>query len=119
MGKKKHQPEVDYQTIVETVPAIVFVAGTGLDGPWYYVSDWIEPILGFTVAEGTGNDVWARQSHPDDRDHVVGVEAKEVEAALASEDPASGQPRGTFYLDYRMLHRDGHVVWIRDNSWLG
>jgi diguanylate cyclase (GGDEF)-like protein/PAS domain S-box-containing protein len=116
MGEQRHQPEVDYQTIVETVPAIVFVAGTGLDGPWYYVSDWIEPILGFTVAEWTGNDVWARQIHPDDRDHVVGVEAKEVEAALASEDPASGQPRGTFYLDYRMLHRDGHVVWIRDNS---
>jgi diguanylate cyclase (GGDEF)-like protein len=126
MGKKKHQPEVDYQTIVETVPAIVFVAGTGLDGPWYYVSDWIEPILGFTVAEWTGNDVWARQIHPDDRDHVVGVEAQEVEAALASEDlkpddtrsddPRSERPWGTFYLDYRMLHKDGHVVWIRDNS---
>jgi diguanylate cyclase (GGDEF)-like protein/PAS domain S-box-containing protein len=121
MGKKKRQPEVDYQTIVETVPAIVFVAGTGLDGPWYYVSDWIEPILGFTVAEWTGNDVWARQIHPDDREHVVGVEAQEVEAALASEDlrrddPRSEHPWGTFYLDYRMLHKDGHVVWIRDNS---
>ncbi len=23
---------------------------------------------------------------------------------------------GTFYLDYRMLHKDGHVVWIRDSS---
>ena len=22
----------------------------------------------------------------------------------------------TFYLDYRMLHKDGHVVWIRDSS---
>jgi diguanylate cyclase (GGDEF)-like protein/PAS domain S-box-containing protein len=116
MGAKKHEPEVDYQTIVETVPAIVFVAGTGLDGPWHYVSDWIEPILGFTVEEWTGNDVWARQIHPDDRDHVVGVEAEEVEAALASGEPDSERPWGTFHLDYRMLHRDGHVVWIRDNS---
>jgi diguanylate cyclase (GGDEF)-like protein/PAS domain S-box-containing protein len=116
MGAKKHRHEVDYQTIVETVPAIVFVAGTGLDGVWHYVSDWIEPILGFTVEEWTGNDVWARQIHPDDRDHVVGVEAQEVEAAVLAGDSGVGLPTGTFYLDYRMLHKDGHVVWIRDNS---
>lgn len=116
MGSKNRVHEVDYQTIVETVPAIVFVAGTGLGGRWHYVSDWIEPILGFTVEEWTGNDVWARQIHPDDRDHVVGVEAQEVEAAITAGGAEPGRPWGTFYLDYRMLHKDGHVVWIRDNS---
>ena len=25
---------------------------------------------------------------------------------------------GSFFLDYRMLHKDGHVVWIRDSSML-
>jgi diguanylate cyclase (GGDEF)-like protein/PAS domain S-box-containing protein len=116
--------DVDYQTIVETVPAIVFVAGTGIDGVWRYVSDWVEPILGFTVAEWTTNQVWARQVHPDDREHVLAVEAEEVAAALEAEQdsPASESETpaerawGTFYLDYRMLHKDGHVVWIRDNS---
>src|SRR5579875_1697009 len=101
MGAKKVQTEVDYQAIVETVPAIVFVAETGPDGVWHYVNEWIEPILGFTVEEWTGGgDVWARQLHPDDRAAALGVEAEEVAAAEAA--AASGEEfrPGTFYLDY-------------------
>jgi diguanylate cyclase (GGDEF)-like protein/PAS domain S-box-containing protein len=117
MDAQSQHKQVDYQTIVETVPAIVFVAGTGIDGAWHYVSDWVEPILGFTVEEWTSNAVWARQLHPDDREHVLAAEAREVDAALASED-GDGRLWGTFHLDYRMLHKNGHVVWIRDNSLL-
>ena len=116
MDANKHQTGVDYQKIVEAVPAILFVAETGLDGEWLYVSEWIEPILGFAVKEWTSNEVWARQVHPDDREFVVAAEAKEVAAAIASEGPEDDLAWGTFYLDYRMLHKDGHVVWIRDNS---
>jgi len=117
MDAHAHQSGVDYQKIVEAVPAILFVAGTGLDGPWVYVSDWIEPILGFSVDEWTSNEVWARQLHPDDRDFVIAEEAREVAEALQSEEPEPAKlVWGTFYLDYRMIHRDGHVVWIRDNS---
>ncbi len=116
MDANEHHSGVDYQKIVEAVPAILFVAGTGLDGTWFYVSDWIEPILGFAVAEWTSNQIWARQLHPDDRELVIAAEADEVKAALASDGPGDDLAWGTFYLDYRMIHRDGHVVWIRDNS---
>jgi len=117
MGAKKVQTEVDYQAIVETVPAIVFVAETGADGVWHYVNEWIEPILGFTVEEWTsGGDVWARQLHPDDRAAALAAEAEEVAAAEASSSSGDEFRWGTFYLDYRMLHKDGHVVWIRDSS---
>jgi diguanylate cyclase (GGDEF)-like protein/PAS domain S-box-containing protein len=116
MGKKKNESEVDYQTIVETVPAVVFVAGTGIDGVWHYVSDWIEPILGFTVDEWTASpELWARRLHPEDREYVLAAEAAETTAAHNAAPPAE-QAWGNFYLDYRMLHKDGHVVWIRDNS---
>ncbi|HWE58517.1 MAG TPA: EAL domain-containing protein [Solirubrobacteraceae bacterium] len=118
MDANQHQTGVDYQKIVEAVPAILFVAETGLDGEWLYVSEWIEPILGFAVEEWTSNEVWARQIHPDDREFVVAAEAKEVAAALASDGPENDLAWGTFFLDYRMLHKDGHVVWIRDNSLL-
>jgi diguanylate cyclase (GGDEF)-like protein/PAS domain S-box-containing protein len=116
MGADKHQSGVDYQKIVEAVPAILFVAETGLDGRWLYVSDWIAPILGFTVDEWATNQVWARQVHPDDRDFVIAAEAEEVKAALESPGPEADLAWGTFYLDYRMIHKDGHIVWIRDNS---
>ncbi len=117
MGAKQVQTGVDYKAIVETVPAIVFVAGTGPDGVWHYVNEWVEPILGFTVDEWTsGADVWANQLHPEDRETALAAEAEEV--AAAEEAIAAGREPdwGTFFLDYRMLHKQGHVVWIRDSS---
>ncbi|MDE3134288.1 MAG: EAL domain-containing protein [Acidobacteriota bacterium] len=117
MDANRQQIEVDYRTIVETVPAIVFVADTGIDGVWHYVNEWIEPILGFTVDEWIGpEDMWAHQLHPDDRERVLAAEAEEVAEAEASAatDDRHRWSRGD--LDYRMLHKDGHVVWIRDSS---
>ena len=117
MGTKKAQTGVDYKAIVETVPAIVFVAATGPNGRWYYVNEWIEPILGFSVEEWTGDEnLWSRQLHPEDRDAALASEAEQVSAAEA--DIAAGrEPKwGTFFLDYRMLHKDGRVVWVRDSS---
>jgi diguanylate cyclase (GGDEF)-like protein/PAS domain S-box-containing protein len=118
MGATEGHTGVDYQAIIETVPAIVFVAETGVNGAWHYVNDWIEPILGFTVEEWlAAGDTWALQLHPEDREHVLAAEAAEVAQALAA--PAGSDPighTGTSYLDYRMLHKDGHVVWIRDSS---
>ncbi len=116
MGTKKAQTGVDYKAIVETVPAIVFVAATSPNGVWYYVNEWIEPILGFSVEEWTGDEnLWSRQLHPEDRQAALdeAVEVINAEAAMAAGDEYHS---GTFYLDYRMLHKDGHVVWIRDSS---
>ncbi len=117
MGTDKPQTGVDYKAIVETVPAIVFVAATGPDGVWHYVNEWIEPILGFTVEEWTGDEnFWSRQLHPEDRQAALDDEAAEVRAADAAAAAGDEYHSGTFYLDYRMLHKDGHVVWIRDSS---
>ncbi|MGC9221606.1 MAG: hypothetical protein ACP5H2_09710 [Solirubrobacteraceae bacterium] len=46
------QEPIDYRVIAETVPAIVFVSETGPQSRWLYVSEWIEPILGFTHRQG-------------------------------------------------------------------
>ena len=117
MATEKQQTGVDYQAIVENVPAIVFVAETGPDGAWRYVNEWIEPILGFTVEEWTGDqNFWSRQLHPDDRQTALDDEAAEVAAAEAAAAAGDEYHSSTFFLDYRMLHKDGHVVWIRDTS---
>ncbi|MDE3131267.1 MAG: EAL domain-containing protein [Acidobacteriota bacterium] len=118
MRTEKPQAGFDYQAIVESVPAIVFVADIGEEGVWHYVNEWIEPILGFTVDEWIGpRDMWVKQLHPEDREAVLRAEADEVAAARAAQ--ADGEDRyswDTGYLDYRMLHKDGHPVWIRDSS---
>jgi diguanylate cyclase (GGDEF)-like protein/PAS domain S-box-containing protein len=114
-----HAPhaKLDYRAIVENVPAIAFIAGTGEYGSWHYVNDWIEPILGFTAEEWLSDStIWSRQLHPDDRAKTIAGEALELQMALEQAPGVDSQEAATFFVDYRMLHKDGHVVWIRDSS---
>ena len=114
--------ELGYRAIVENVPAIAFIAETGEFGAWRYVNDWIEPILGFTAQEWLSDPtIWSRQLHPDDHEKTIAGEALEVQAeirkaALGRARAAQDGDAAPFFVDYRMLHKDGHVVWIRDNS---
>src|ERR1700691_2694379 len=104
----------DYQAIVERVPAIVYIAATGENGAWQYVNDWIRPILGFTVEEWTSDPkLWARQLHPEDRAKALAAEAEGTTQSGAADNP---DDPASYFIDYRMFHKDGHVVWIRDSS---
>jgi diguanylate cyclase (GGDEF)-like protein/PAS domain S-box-containing protein len=104
----------DYQAIVERVPAIVYIAGIGENGVWHYVNEWIQPILGFTVEEWTSDPtLWARQLHPEDREKALAAEA---EGTTEHDGDGGTVDEASYFLDYRMLHKDGHVVWIRDSS---
>jgi PAS domain S-box-containing protein len=114
MDTNKSESSHDYQAIVERVPAIVYIAGTGENGVWHYVNEWIQPILGFTVEEWTSDPtLWSRQLHSEDRDKAL---AAEVESATQFGAASSADDSASYFLDYRMLHKDGHVVWIRDSS---
>jgi diguanylate cyclase (GGDEF)-like protein/PAS domain S-box-containing protein len=95
-----------YSELLARVPAIVYVADPGGCGPWHYVSPQIEQILGYTPATWCADPLmWKSRLHPDDRDWVL-----EREEALTGSDP------DTPALEYRMLHRDGRVIWIRDDA---
>jgi diguanylate cyclase (GGDEF)-like protein/PAS domain S-box-containing protein len=92
--------------LLKRVPAIVYVADAGETGLWHYVSPQIEQILGYTASEWCADSgLWLARLHPDDRDWVVNRESTLIGADADS--PA---------LEYRMIHRDGHVVWIRDDA---
>jgi diguanylate cyclase (GGDEF)-like protein/PAS domain S-box-containing protein len=95
--------ESHYRALVEQVPAIVYEAEVGVTSDWRYISPQIETVLGFLPSEFT-SEVWYHHIHPDDRDEVIATE----ERALA-EPPGRGHTS-----EYRMLRRDGRVVWISD-----
>ncbi len=96
----------EYPKLLERVPAIIYVADTGEEGRWHYVSPQIEQILGFSAAEWCANpELWAERLHPDDREWV-----------LARENTLNGVKPDDAALEYRMLHRDGRTVWIRDDA---
>lgn len=93
--------EARYKTLVEQIPAVVFLAFLDRDLSEAYVSPQIETMLGFTREEWLHDPVrWYQQIHPDDK------ERWSVEAAQMF---LTGDPVRSVY---RALARDGRVVWF-------
>jgi len=94
-----------YRALVEQAPIVVYEWEFGDPGRWRYLSPRIEELLGYPAAELIDNaDLWWDRIHEDDRAEVL---AGEVESQKAAEGETN---------EYRMRHRDGHVVWIRDEA---
>jgi len=90
-----------YRILVEQIPAVVFMAFLDQGISEAYVSPQIEAMLGFTQAEWLNDPVrWFHQIHPDDKARWS------VEAAQTF---LSGDPLRSVY---RVLARDGRVVWF-------
>jgi len=97
--------ETRFRTLVEQLPAITYVAEFGAAGPWSYVSPQIETLLGFSPAEWMADsEVWVKHLHPEDRERVLAEEQQSQHSA---------EP---FRSEYRMLTRDGRVLWCRDEA---
>ncbi len=98
--------ESRYRTLLEQIPAIVYVwsISGGLDHiAEDYVSPQIEEVLGYRAEEWIADPrLWIERLYPDDRDEVLDQTTRSAEA---------GEP---FTLEYRMLARNGRVVWLHD-----
>lgn len=91
-----------FKALVDQLPAVVFMADLDEGFGEAYVSPQIEEALGFTQSEWLEDPVmWYRQIHPDDKDRWS------EEAALMF---LSGKPLRSAY---RVLARDGRVVWFQ------
>jgi two-component system, NarL family, sensor histidine kinase UhpB len=100
-----HKAESKYRTLVEHLPAIMYRSPLDPAKPPLYVSPQIEAKLGFTPQEWMSTPgLWLRQVHPDDRDRVL---------ADLQESIASGQQTAC---EYRMLTRDGSIVYLRNEA---
>lgn len=96
-------PTVDarYQTLVEQLPAVVFMAFLDRGTGEAYVSPHIEQLLDFTRQEWLEDPVrWYQHIHPEDK------ERWSTEAASLL---FSGEPLRSVY---RVLARDGRIVWF-------
>ena len=94
-----------YGALVEQIPAIVYVDVADDDMSTSYVSPQIEQLLGVTAAEYVADpDLWRKHLHPEDRDRAV---------ATYLEGRESGE---SFTFEYRLLARDGRVVWFSDSA---
>ena len=57
--RQMREAEAKYRSLVEGLPAVVYIAEFGKDAAWTYISPKVESILGFTPDEWTGQaDLW-------------------------------------------------------------
>jgi PAS domain S-box-containing protein len=91
--------EAQYRTLLEQIPAVVFMVYLDRGVGEAYVSPHIEAMLGFSREEWLEDPIrWYERIHPDDKFRW---------SSEASHMFLSGQPLRSVY---RVLARDGHVV---------
>ncbi|MDQ3913119.1 MAG: PAS domain S-box protein [Actinomycetota bacterium] len=102
------EAELRYRTLVEQIPAVTYIEATDVAEPEWgtlYVSPQVEALTGYSPEEWTSEPkIWERILHPDDRERVL------------AEDARTEQTGERFEMEYRMIAKDGRVVWVRDEA---
>jgi len=94
-----------YRALIEEIPALTYVAWADEAGSRAYVSPQLQAMTGFTPGEWLGEpDMWVRRLHPEDRERVL----RQFRDACAA--------GGRFACEYRILDREGRIVWWRDEG---
>ncbi len=94
-----------YRAMVEEGPAVTYVDGLDESASTIYISPQIEGLLGYSPHEWVADpELWPKLLHPDDRARALAENERHNE---------TGEP---FRLEYRMFHRDGRAIWVRDEA---
>src|SRR6266496_3054036 len=95
----------DWRGLIEQLPLAIYIDRLDEWSTNVYTSPQIEAILGYTAEEWAGvNHLLLKVLHPDDRERVLAAHLRSCE---------TGEP---FRMEYRMIARDGRVVWFLDQA---
>jgi PAS domain S-box-containing protein len=109
----QREAEMRFRRLAEELPLVTYIdapfadadaTDAPLGGRNTYISPQCEAILGYPPADWADSTLWETIIHPDDRDRVL----TEMRGFQETGEPLSSE--------YRMLHRDGHAVWVHDES---
>ena len=102
--KARADAENKYRTLVEQVAAISYIAELGFHGDWLYVSPQIASITGYSPEEWLANSRdWTRFVPQEDHDVIQAAEA-------------ACQRGERFQADYRLVRKDGSIIWVSDTA---
>jgi diguanylate cyclase (GGDEF)-like protein/PAS domain S-box-containing protein len=94
-----------YRTLVEELPLVLYVDALDPVSSNIFTSPQLEPLLGYSVEEWvTDAELFARILHPDDRERVLAAHAH------------THSTHERMSIEYRLIARDGRVVWLRDEA---
>lgn len=108
--QQAREAEERFRTIVEQNQAIFYVQEIDPRDVNVSLTTYIAPgntdLVGYTVDEIKRDPgLWRRMVHPDDRDRVFAADA----------DSNTGDT-DRFSMEYRMIHKDGRIVWVQDEA---
>lgn len=104
-GEELREAENRYRTLVEQIPAVTYIDALDDISSAIYMSPQCEEMLGYTPEEWLDDpELWVKMLHPEDREPTLAENARAT---------ASGEP---FKMEYRLISKDGSVVWIRDEG---
>ncbi|MDQ2655013.1 MAG: PAS domain S-box protein [Chloroflexota bacterium] len=101
------QAETRFQTLVENLPAGVYLLGPGSSGNILYLSPCFETMTGYSLEQSKqyfSDGGWLGLVHPEDRERVR-------REALSAIDGV-----GRLSLEYRFRTADGRYVWMENFS---
>jgi diguanylate cyclase (GGDEF)-like protein/PAS domain S-box-containing protein len=97
--------EERYRSMVEHGPAVSYIDAPDEHASTIFISPQIEELLGYSPKEWVEDpEMWPRLLHPDDRARALAENERHNE---------TGEP---FRMEYRMFHRDGHIIWVHDEA---
>ena len=97
------ESEAKFRRLVAHLPTVVYVNAVGDASSSLYVSPQIQALVGYTPREWLEDPkLWLKTVHPEDRQKVL------EQATLTDQ---VNQP---FDMEYRMIARDGRLVWVHD-----
>jgi PAS domain S-box-containing protein len=95
--------EVQYRALVEQVPAIIYTDSAEEIAKTIYISPQLKAITGYSPKEWIDDpDLWSRIIHPEDRELVW----QEYIQNYTAKQPSISE--------YRLIRRDGRVIWLSD-----
>ena len=102
LTRELREGEAAHRSLREQLPVVTYVRSD--DGRTTFVSPQIDRLVGYSADEWLEDpDLFLRLVHPDDRDAVVAAwDAVDWTKALRT--------------TYRLVSRDGRVVWVRDEA---
>ena len=104
LQERAERAEALYRSLVESLPAVTYAEAID-DGRTLSIGPQAFEMFGYTEAEWMKDSLlWMKVIHPDDREWVI----ESCERANQTGLPWTSE--------YRMIAKDGRVVWIRDEA---
>lgn len=97
--------ESRFRGMLANLPGVIYRCHNDADWSMQFMGDEIESLSGYPASDFIQNRVrsYASVIHPDDLVSTYGIQAKLLDQAV-------------FELTYRLVHADGHSVWVREKG---